>query len=206
MKLADLRGDDDVAGERDVRAGAGGDAVDRAHRRHAAARAAAAPAACSCVSIDAPRSTRRSPGRHRAVGEILSGAEAAARAGQQQHAHRSRRPARASSASRSFAVHRDREAVEPVGPVERQRATPSARSKRTVSYVGIGGLLGRPNPVPRVRMNSLTDRSINSSVISSPLTSVQSNKSRSDRNWSAPLTVRAGHRPSPSDARHRRFP
>ena len=85
MKLADLRGDDDVAGERDVGARAGGDAVDRADdgQRQAAQRQHQRP----IVALDRlAQVDRRIARRDGAIGQVLARAESASRTGQQQHA------------------------------------------------------------------------------------------------------------------------
>ena len=82
-----LRGDDDVAGEREVGARAGRDAVDRADDRQR--QRAQREHQRLVVALDRRAEIdRRVAGRHRAIGEILPRAEAAAGAGQQQHARR----------------------------------------------------------------------------------------------------------------------
>ena len=135
MKLADFVAIDDVAGERDVGARAGRDAVDGAHDRQRQVRAASAPAAGSCVSIDvaevdrraarAPPRDRPGPGPRRSRAPRRSAAARAPR----------RRPLTRSSASRSSCVHRVGEAVEPVGPVERD-------ARDAVAHVEQDGFVG----------------------------------------------------------------
>ena len=61
---------------------------------------------------------RRAARRNGAVGQVLSGAEAASGAGQQQHARRRDRCDLGERVAH-LGVHRRREAVQPVGPVER---------------------------------------------------------------------------------------
>ena len=113
-ELRRFRGDDDVAGERDVRAGARGDAVDARDHRLREARSACGSAGSSSVSTVSPRSTA-SPG---ATARSLRSCPA-----------QKPRPAPVSTTTRAsprFAkrvaqllVHLRGEAVEPVGAVER---------------------------------------------------------------------------------------
>ena len=80
MNLADLRGDDEVAGERDIGAGARGDAVDARDDRLRHGREAAderVPA-----RLDRVAEVDRFAGRDGAVVEVLPGAEAAPGAGE----------------------------------------------------------------------------------------------------------------------------
>jgi hypothetical protein len=112
------RGDDDVAGERDVRAGAGSHSVDRADDRHRQL------AQLAHERIVVPGNRDREIGRLArridAVGKILARAKSASGAGQDQ------RTAglvvlRVGQRGEESAVHVAGEGVEPVGPVERQQ-------------------------------------------------------------------------------------
>ena len=131
MKLADFAAIDDVAGERDIRARAGSDAVDRAHHRQRQRTQARAPAACSCA-----RSTRR--------GRPASVPGATARSPRSCPAQKPR-PAPVSSSTRTDAsrltrcqcvahlgVHRVVETVQPIGPVERQTCDPAVDVEQNV--------------------------------------------------------------------------
>ncbi len=91
MKLADFAAMHEIAGEREIGAGARGDAVDRADDRQ---RQRAQPEhERLVVALDRRAEVHRlAAGRDGAIAEILPGAEAAARAGQQQHADRRDRP------------------------------------------------------------------------------------------------------------------
>ena len=81
-KLAERRREHDVAGERDVGAGAGRDAVDGADDRHR--QGAQLLHERSVIGLDgAAEIGRLRPLAHHAVGEILPGAEAAPGARQQ---------------------------------------------------------------------------------------------------------------------------
>ena len=83
-KLADFAGQHDVAGERDVGAGAGGDAVDRGHDREGQR---AQPAHQRIVRmLERAAEHDLFAGLGEPVIEILAGAEAAAGAGDQQRA------------------------------------------------------------------------------------------------------------------------
>ena len=112
------RRDDDVAGERQIGARAGGHAVDRAdhgkRQRPQRQQQRLVVAFDRCAEID-----RLAAGRHGTIAEILAGAEAAARAGQQQHA-RGGVGLHLAECVTHFGVHRVGEAVEPVGAVQRQ--------------------------------------------------------------------------------------
>ena len=107
-----LGGDDDVAGQRDIRAGAGGDAVDP--RDHRLGQAGQRPDQRVPVALDRLAEIDCLARRDGAVVEVLPGAKAAAGAGQDHH------PRIAELAERvaQLAVHLRGEAVEPVGPVE----------------------------------------------------------------------------------------
>jgi len=78
------RGEYDVAGKRDVGAGAGGDAVDRGDNWKR--QGSQFPNQRIVVGLDGATEVRPGIAAGGAIGEILSGAEAAARAGQQQGA------------------------------------------------------------------------------------------------------------------------
>ena len=114
-----LRRDHDVAGEREVGAGAGGDAVDRADDRHR--QRAQRQHQRLVVALDRraevdgraagrDRAVAPGPARRRSRGRRRS---AAARAP-------TRRPSTRAERVAHLGVHRVVEAVEPVGPVERQ--------------------------------------------------------------------------------------
>ena len=80
-ELGALRGDDDVAGERDIGAGAGGDAVDPRDHRHRQRRSACGSADCSAARPTrrdrpprpAPPRGRSDPARRRSRGRRRSG-------------------------------------------------------------------------------------------------------------------------------------
>ncbi len=116
MKLAERRGDHQIAGERDVGARACGNAVDGAddrHRQRAQRKHQRLVVAFDrCAEID-----RRAARRHRAVGEVLPRAEASAGAGDEQDARRGLR-AHARNRIAHFRVHRVVEAVETVRTIE----------------------------------------------------------------------------------------
>ena len=82
--------DHEIARQRDVRACAGGNAVDRAHHGHRQRPQRQHQRAI--VGLDRRAQVhRRGSRRDGAIGEVLSRAEAAPRAGQQQHARPNRR-------------------------------------------------------------------------------------------------------------------
>ena len=112
-ELGRLRRDDDVAGERDVGAGARGDAVHPGDDRLRQARQRADQRVPAL--LDRLAEIDRLARRDRAVVEVLPGAEAAAGAGQHDHA----RIAEAGERVAQFLVHLRGEAVEPVRAVER---------------------------------------------------------------------------------------
>src|SRR6266705_2722377 len=118
-----LGGDDDVAGECDVRAGTGGDAVHRAdnRQRQMPQRQHERPVVAldRRAEIDRLRS-----GSHRAIAEILPGAEGAPGAGQQQYAKRSVRLDACERISH-LGVHRVVEAVQALRTVERHTRDPA---------------------------------------------------------------------------------
>jgi hypothetical protein len=128
--------------------------------------------------------------RHRAIGEILSGAKAASGTGQDQATH-ARRGGHLIECRTDFAVHRDREAVQPVGPVQCQRCHAVGHVEPDRLERGCHrGLLERTFRAPS---NSLTGRSMNSSFPASPLTSVAPLRAR------APVTIAGVSRTPPQE-------
>jgi hypothetical protein len=116
MKLADFRGQHDVAGQRQVGAGAGGHAVDGADHRHrqGAQRRHQRGVEFFDRFAEVDAGGARFDG---AVVQVLAGAEAAAGAGQQQHAHGLVGLELVQGVA-DFAVHGLGEAVQAVGAVQ----------------------------------------------------------------------------------------
>ena len=114
-----LRGENEVARERDVGACARRHAVDGADGRHP--QPPQAQQHRLVVIVDRRAEVERvAAGCHGAVGEVLACAEAPARTGQHQAAHRRIRIG-GIERSAHFAVHRHGEAVQPLRAVECQR-------------------------------------------------------------------------------------
>ena len=124
------RRDHQIAGQRDVRARAGGHAVDGGDDRHR--QIAQREHQRLVVLLDRLAEIDALPARRDgAIAEILAGAEAAAGAGEHQHA-RSAIFRQATERIAHFAMHLDVEAVEPIGPVQRQPRDAVAHSNRMV--------------------------------------------------------------------------
>ena len=116
-------GEHDVAEQREVRAGAGGDAVDRRDDRHRHRAACAAPAACSSARSPSRRRwrcRRLAVGRDGRIGQVLAGAKAAAGAGDDDAPDVAVAGGGVERRAQ-LGVHRPGEAVERLGAIEGQR-------------------------------------------------------------------------------------
>ena len=112
------RGNHQIARERDVRASAGGDAVDGTDDRER--KCANAKNERLVVALDRrPEIDRRFARQHGAVGQVLARAKPPSGAGEQQHARR-RVGFDPLERVANLRVHRVVEAVQPIGPIERK--------------------------------------------------------------------------------------
>ena len=147
MKLAERAATTMSQQQREVRAGAGGDAVDRGddrHRHRADAQRERLVVALDRRADVGGAARRLAVRRDRRIGEILAGAEAAAGAGDDDAAHAAV-GGRGVERGAQLAVHRAGEAVERLRAVQRERAdrcrnalTRTSGSSKGVSSPGLG--------------------------------------------------------------------